>query len=487
MWVCVAVACAGIALAGGIYLEFLRPARPSFTTVAALKACTRQTQFHLEALVTYADRGKRLYVQDETGALALLNARMGRFRFGDQIVIDGNFDPGRMNRASGIDARSFGITLTGARQEPGVQPITLTKLHDSLPDPNATPPDDGSVLEVEGILRANAADRNPCMLRIASEGIEMPFLLGRGLCRSATSFSDARVRAHAVLLVTRGARPQPELIAAGNRALQIEEKPVSAPRLLPSIYELIRHPQMAWFAHLIRIRGVVIAEGKAPGSGAKVVVLDDGSGSIPVELAGNPAIAAGTRVEAEGWPTLCTHSVVIQDAVIKPLPPAPAKIRALPSGCARLLTSAAAVHALTARQASRACPVHLNAVVTYADRSREFFMVQDQTSGIYVHAVDSLPFPSVGDRVDLRGFTGPGGFAPIIVQPRVRILGRGTLPHPAPRRTTHRRCRRTFSGNRVRCARAQVIAVSRFQTPLPRIARFAMCPARAAATPTSTG
>lgn len=58
-------------------------------------------------------------------------------------------------------------------------------------------------------------------------------------------------------------------------------------------------------------------------------------------------------------------------------------------------------------------------------------MVQDQTSGIYVDALDLFPFPSMGEMVDLRGFTGPGAFAPIVAQPRVRILGRGPLPRPA--------------------------------------------------------
>lgn len=367
-------------------------------------------------------------MQDETGALSLRDAHADRARFGDEVEIEGNFDPGRIGQRQAIDARSFKLALTGRRKTPQARPIRLNLLRDSLNHPNATPPDAGSVVEAEGILRSNPADRNRCVLRFASAGVEVPFLLAGRLCGLAGSLADARVQARAVLLIHNN---RAELVAENGSAIRVIEPPVSKARLLTSIYELIRHPDEARLAHRIRMRGVVAAERTAPQNGAQVVELEDGSASIPVELAVPAAVPTGTRIEAEGWPTWTTNSVVLQDASIRLLPPAHAATPSIPGRCTRVFISAAAIHALTAQQASRVCPVELRAVVTYADPSWHFLMVQDGTSGIYVDAADLFPFPSVGDRVELRGFTGPGSFAPIVAEPRIRILGRGELPRAA--------------------------------------------------------
>jgi hypothetical protein len=60
-------------------------------------------------------------------------------------------------------------------------------------------------------------------------------------------------------------------------------------------------------------------------------------------------------------------------------------------------------------------------------------VVQDATGGIYVSALSGvLPDLRAGLLVELDGVSGPGDFAPVVTQPRVRVLGEQALPEPQP-------------------------------------------------------
>ena len=99
------------------------------------------------------------------------------------------------------------------------------------------------------------------------------------------------------------------------------------------------------------------------------------------------------------------------------------------------LTTARAAHSLSSKEASRAYPVHLRAVVTYFDpgysKGRISIFVHDRTGSIYA----SAPFGSmgpvpVGSLVDITGVSQVGGFAPVIANARIHILGKAPLPRP---------------------------------------------------------
>ena len=97
------------------------------------------------------------------------------------------------------------------------------------------------------------------------------------------------------------------------------------------------------------------------------------------------------------------------------------------------LTKANDVHSLSNEEAKRAFPVHLRAVVTYfdpiyGDESASMF-VHDASGGLYVNLPKS--FKNVltpGTLVDVQGVSHPGGFAPIVDQVQVKVLGRAPLP-----------------------------------------------------------
>src|SRR5262245_36640671 len=76
------------------------------------------------------------------------------------------------------------------------------------------------------------------------------------------------------------------------------------------------------------------------------------------------------------------------------------------------LTRAADVLALPAERALQGFPVHLQGVVTVAEKYwKGRFFVNDESGGVFVDNV-STNQPRVGDLVDVRGISHPGAFAP---------------------------------------------------------------------------
>ena len=99
-----------------------------------------------------------------------------------------------------------------------------------------------------------------------------------------------------------------------------------------------------------------------------------------------------------------------------------------PRRAARLpvVASVAALRSLSREEAARGYPVSFEAVVTFSDPDEPALFVQDGNDAVYVFA-PGLDFP-VASRVHVEGFSGPGSLAPIVVTPRVRALGRASLP-----------------------------------------------------------
>src|SRR6185369_9461041 len=92
------------------------------------------------------------------------------------------------------------------------------------------------------------------------------------------------------------------------------------------------------------------------------------------------------------------------------------------------LTHAEQVRQLTAEEAKQEYPVRIRGVITDDVPSPDFF-IQDATAGVFVEGNHSLAFKhSLGDEVELEGVTGPGHFAPVIRELKLRVLGKGKLP-----------------------------------------------------------
>jgi signal transduction histidine kinase len=88
------------------------------------------------------------------------------------------------------------------------------------------------------------------------------------------------------------------------------------------------------------------------------------------------------------------------------------------------------IRRLSPEQASLGYPVHVRGVITMDAPAPDFF-VQDATAGIYVEGSVSPKYPHLlGQFVEIEGVTGPGKFAPVIRETKLRMLGKGVLPKP---------------------------------------------------------
>lgn len=93
-----------------------------------------------------------------------------------------------------------------------------------------------------------------------------------------------------------------------------------------------------------------------------------------------------------------------------------------------LLTHADQVRQLTVEQAALGYRVRVRGVVTDDVPAPDFF-VQDSTAGVYVEGAKSATFPHhFGDLIEVEGITGPGKFAPVIVETKSRVLGKADVP-----------------------------------------------------------
>jgi len=95
------------------------------------------------------------------------------------------------------------------------------------------------------------------------------------------------------------------------------------------------------------------------------------------------------------------------------------------------LTHADQIRRLSPEQAALGYPVRIRGVITMDAPAPDFF-VQDATAGIYAEGSVSPRYSHVlGQLVEVEGVTGPGKFAPVIREEKLRVLGEGILPKPA--------------------------------------------------------
>jgi len=108
------------------------------------------------------------------------------------------------------------------------------------------------------------------------------------------------------------------------------------------------------------------------------------------------------------------------------------------------LKQVAEIRALSPEEAARSRPVRLRGTVTFYDTNTDALFVQDSTAGIYASPLEDFAVRP-GDNVELTGVSGPGDFAPVVLDARVRVSGRGNLPDPIRTSVDHLRTGREDS------------------------------------------
>lgn len=108
------------------------------------------------------------------------------------------------------------------------------------------------------------------------------------------------------------------------------------------------------------------------------------------------------------------------------------KSGAPPESHVAVLTTIAAVRALTLQQAAQGLPVELHATLTYYEPGDGLSFAQDATGGIFLYPLPHPPALRAGDRVTVSGTTTGDAFTANIRPTAIRLEKPGAFPHPVP-------------------------------------------------------
>ena len=189
--------------------------------------------------------------------------------------------------------------------------------------------------------------------------------------------------------------------------------------LLVSIRQIAADPKMVAAGRPVRVRGRLDIDR----SGHPALIYD-GIAGLPIEVAGKVTLLPGALVEVTGIPVRLLYCVALTRATIEPVRSGARDL----AGAAPSFQAIQAIRRLAPAEAAKALPVRIRGVVTYYDARFHGFFVQDRSAGLYVDSQSQDLAIKPGQEITVEGLSGPGRFAPIIANPHVIVLGRGSLP-----------------------------------------------------------
>ena len=377
----------------------------------------------LEGVVLYEDPEWHLFFfQDDTGVSYFTPPDdLGGCKAGDRVRITGTTAlVGTDRRITGMQVEVLGTASLGA--------APTLPLHEFT---NASP----QALRVSllGVVRAvEPLDGNRARLILDIGAGRLQVFVRRAAPEQLRPLLYDVVRVVGLRVPARQTSPERlpvELLAKDLEDVQLlratPDDPFQAP--LTTVANLLASANVQPPLSLHRIRGR--AHDHVVG---RSFMLDDGTGRIEVYSPQTLVLTNGSPVEVAGFPTrVGTNRLVLDEAVFRYTVPGWAGDAAVTN---RLFDSIPDIRALTPEQAAVRSPVSLEAAVTYHDPNWGVLFVQQGDSGIYVQCAQPPPPLRPGDWVRIEGVTGPGGYAPIIEQAKVTLLGQGEPPPPVPAR-----------------------------------------------------
>ena len=365
----------------------------------------------VRAQVTYYDANlQHLYIEDATGG-----ARV------DNFSIDPPLSAGQW------------VELTGSAAGGGVNPAIAResiRRIDHLPalkPLRASARDLASgrlqyrLVEVDGIVRSATMDHSGRLaLNLRAGGEDIDVRVRNVGATDYAGYVDAEVRVRGVLTASVDALGR--VIALNLLAPSVQDivelTPAGPAGALPvrTVSTLFSRGVTAP-GHRVRLRGQVVLSGRG-------FMLRDATGAVLLQPARGAAIEPEQIADVVGFAGGQPGAPVLEECTTVEQARAPAA--ELP-----LLTTVAQVHRLSEREARRGYPLRLRAVVTFFNPIGQNLVVEDDTDGIYV-SVGENPIPALraGQLVEVAGFSGPGDFAPVVVDPRIRVLAESRMPEP---------------------------------------------------------
>lgn len=374
----------------------------------------------LTAIVTFCDTDARtVFAQDQSAGVSMELAQPDRSLIPGQLVQVTGVTKGGSFLPVIAQARA---TVLGARKLPAASPTSLSRArleeHDSRR------------IRFEGIVQTSYQEGRYTVLE-AYEGARRIQIRMQGFSHaSAPALVDSRIAVEGVLGITADSAHRAiglVLWAPQGTRVAVLSGPPTDPDRLP--VTPIARLEEGWKTgppqHRIRIRGRVL-----PGDAESSLLVQDATGTIQAFPLFSRPISPGDEVDLIGFADLGSRRPAIVNATylrVKALAIQSNREKNLPT-----LALIGAIRRLAAAEALRGYPVRITGVLTYHRPELAMTFIQEGSEAIYLQSFDPKLALDEGARYQVTGFTAPGDFAPIVVDPVFRLLGPGSMPEAQP-------------------------------------------------------
>ncbi len=386
----------------------------TLTTVAEIRrldsrSLTSHVRARIRGRVTWVDGFRSIVLQDSGGGVIVEHPNVAvELKIGQKIEV-----AGYVTRAQLYPSISGpNVTLLNASAElPPAAKIEAKDLN--------SPDWQFRYVQLEGVVRNTDAGRGDhSSLDLFAFGRHIETTVGDSSGYDFSRLIDAGVQLKGVLRLNLDATGRPRsaelaVQSAGDlRVLEPARDPAQMPRTTVAAIS-----SGGSQIHRIRLRGELTR-------GGQEFIFRDSTGSIPLRpnLLYDPVLGSALDIVAyaskENGDAILTEGQQVAEATKA------ATLRPV-------LHTVKEIQRLSDEDLSHGYRAQITGTVTYSDPSVRDTFVQDETGGIFVFAPTggSLNLKA-GQLVAISGFASPGGFAPVIVEPKIRLLGTHPMPRP---------------------------------------------------------
>ena len=413
---------------GAAWFVFFRTHSPGLETraisISDLTQLPKDSTVDLSGVVTFVNlRAREFFLQDGTGALVLA-IPPGRTppTVADRVTVHArlaNEPAASANRA--IDLRDVVVESHGHAGLPRPEQASLEDIV------SVTTVLENHLVETQGVVRAAERNGSQLLTLELSGGRAVPVNVIDSDALNTRSLLNAQISVQGVLSYKFDPLEQaskPTLWVSSGSAIHVLDPPPNMTPRIPSLFALVSDLQWVTRGRRISVQATV-----ARGGSNSVLIAENDGINVSIETADAGKYVPGENIVVVGWPARQIGTTRLYRATLEKL----AHLEPVPQSGAVLpeLTTITAIRKLGNAEADQGFPVDLIATVSYLEKGRAGGFVATDDGGIYV-SIAALPTGQlkVQQKVRVIGLTRSGGFAPIIGQAQITILGLADWPKP---------------------------------------------------------
>jgi signal transduction histidine kinase/CheY-like chemotaxis protein len=373
----------------------------------------------IEGVVTAVNSAAEKFVlQDGTAALAfpLLNEPM--LSVGDHVRLSGEIArSGRIVRASNdVTLENMSLQALGRKELPKPEDVSSSDVTDLF---------EHHLVRTTGIVRYIDTSGPHVLIEVSANRpiiIKMP----NTHRLPAEVALDAKIRVTGVL--TYEPEPSessytPHLWLGSASSIEVIEPASRRVPQVASVQALVSDSKWVVNGRRVMIQARVLAR-----ESERKLVVETGGVPLVLNTAQAKDFSPGQIVQATGWPVrgigvIKLHRVSIEAST--------ATLVEEPDIGLPLMGTIADIRKLHNADADQGFPVDVTGTITFKQDYADGFFIQDRDGGMYVdYGGRSIEHLKARQRVRVVGLTRAGGFAPIIAQAQVTLLGESAWPQP---------------------------------------------------------